>query len=70
MSKSCDSGREMNRGWRSMRQRFPNKLPLASGLEPSPSGKRELMVLADDNQDMRNYLTRLLRERFDVHLGC
>ena len=35
--------------------------------EPSPDAKRELIVLADDNADMRQYLTRLLSERYEVH---
>ena len=35
--------------------------------EPSPNAKRELIVLADDNADMRQYLTRLLSERYEVH---
>ena len=43
---------------------------LAPRLEPSPSGKRELIVLADDNADMRQYLTRLLRERYEVHAAA
>ena len=38
--------------------------------EPSPSGKRELIVLADDNADMRQYLTRLLSERYEVHAAA
>jgi PAS domain S-box-containing protein len=40
---------------------------LAPSLEPPPSGKRELIVLADDNADMRHYLTRVLSERYEVH---
>ena len=43
---------------------------LAPRLEPSPSGKRELIVLADDNADMRQYLTRLLSERYEVHAAA
>jgi len=43
------------------------KASFASRLEPPASGKRELIVLADDNADMRHYLTRLLSERYDVH---
>ena len=39
---------------------LPKQASLARRLEPSPSGKRELIVLADDNADMRQYLTRLL----------
>jgi PAS domain S-box-containing protein len=40
---------------------------LASAPEPKAAKKRELIVLADDNADMRQYLTRLLRERYEVH---
>jgi PAS domain S-box-containing protein len=43
---------------------------LAPRLEPSPSGKRELIVLADDNADMREYLARLLSERYEVHAAA
>jgi PAS domain S-box-containing protein len=43
---------------------------LAPRLEPSPSGKRELIVLADDNADMRQYLARLLSERYEVHAAA
>jgi PAS domain S-box-containing protein len=32
----------------------------------SPGGRRARIVLADDNADMREYLSRLLRERWDV----
>ena len=39
-------------------------------LESSPSGKRELIVLADDNADMRQYLTRLLSEQYEVHAAA
>ncbi|MGB7149610.1 MAG: PAS domain-containing protein, partial [Terriglobales bacterium] len=35
--------------------------------EPSPDAKREPIVLADDNADMRQYLTRLLSEQYEVH---
>ena len=41
------------------------------GNEPSsvssPELKRELIILADDNADMRRYLTQMLRDRYDVH---
>jgi PAS domain S-box-containing protein len=33
---------------------------------PGGSGRRARILLADDNADMRDYLTRLLRERWDV----
>jgi PAS domain S-box-containing protein len=35
--------------------------------EPSPDAKRELIVVADDNADMRRYIVRLLSERYEVH---
>jgi PAS domain S-box-containing protein len=38
-----------------------------SSPEPMPATKRELIVLADDNADMRQYLTRLLNDRYEVH---
>ena len=42
--------------------------PLAASLsEPNPAAKRELIILADDNADMRKYLTRLLGKRYEVH---
>jgi len=34
---------------------LPKQAALAASLEPPPSGKRELIVLADDNADMRQY---------------
>jgi PAS domain S-box-containing protein len=40
---------------------------LASTREPKAAGKRELIVVADDNADMRQYLARLLSERYEVH---
>ncbi|MGA9462712.1 MAG: ATP-binding protein [Terracidiphilus sp.] len=46
---------------------LPKQASLARRLEPLSSGKRELIVLADDNADMRQYLTRLLGERYEVH---
>ncbi|MGO9492740.1 MAG: ATP-binding protein [Terracidiphilus sp.] len=47
---------------------MPGKQPsLVSPLEPKTAEKRELIVLADDNADMRQYLTRLLSERYEVH---
>jgi len=46
---------------------LPKEASFAAGLEPSSSRKRELIVLADDNADMRHYLTRLLSERYEVH---
>jgi PAS domain S-box-containing protein len=46
---------------------LPQQASPAPGLERSPSGKREPIVLADDNADMRQYLARLLSERYEVH---
>jgi signal transduction histidine kinase len=40
---------------------------LASRPEPQAAEKRELIVLADDNADMRRYIARLLSERYKVH---
>jgi PAS domain S-box-containing protein len=41
--------------------------PPSPSFEPSPDAKRELIVLADDNADMRQYIARLLNERYEVH---
>ena len=38
-----------------------------SSREAAPGAERELIVLADDNADMRQYLGRLLGERYEVH---
>ena len=46
---------------------LPKLAPPTPSPEPSPDVKRELIVVADDNADMRQYLTRLLRERYEVH---
>jgi PAS domain S-box-containing protein len=46
---------------------LPKQGSLAPSLEPQLAGKRELIVLADDNADMRHYLARLLSERYEVH---
>jgi PAS domain S-box-containing protein len=40
---------------------------LASPPEPKAAEERELIVVADDNADMRQYLARLLSERYEVH---
>ena len=47
-----------------MRAHLPS---LDSPREAAPATKRELIVLADDNVDMRDYLTRLLGDRYEVH---
>jgi PAS domain S-box-containing protein len=41
---------------------LPNSLP-----QPKPGARRELIVLADDNADMRQHLIRLLSDRYEVH---
>ena len=38
----------------------------AAGFRPSESGPRPRIVLADDNADMREYVRRLMSQRFDV----
>jgi PAS domain S-box-containing protein len=43
---------------------------LASPHEPKAAEKRELIVVADDNADMRQYLTRLLSGRYEVHAAA
>jgi PAS domain S-box-containing protein len=40
---------------------------LALPPKPEMAEKREVIVVADDNADMRQYLTRLLSERYEVH---
>ena len=40
---------------------------LTSWPEPQAAEKRELIVVADDNPDMRRYIVRLLSERYEVH---
>jgi signal transduction histidine kinase/DNA-binding response OmpR family regulator len=40
---------------------------LGSSREVARGAPRELIVLADDNRDMREYLTRLLGDRYEVH---
>ena len=46
----------------------PGKRPsIASPPESRATGKRELIVVADDNADMRQYLARLLSGRYEVH---
>jgi PAS domain S-box-containing protein len=40
---------------------------LASLPEPKPGEKRELIILADDNADMRRYLINMLGDRYEVH---
>src|SRR5262249_6719378 len=42
------------------------KLPTSSP-EPKPTARRELIILADDNADMRRYLMHLLGDRYEVH---
>ena len=40
---------------------------LTSSPDPEQVAERELIVLADDNADMRQYLIRLLSDRYEVH---
>ena len=40
---------------------------LAPSLEPGPVANRELIILADDNADMRRYLMHMLGNRYEVH---
>jgi PAS domain S-box-containing protein len=40
---------------------------VTSSAGPGQAEKRELIVLADDNADMRRYLTQMLRDRYEVH---
>jgi DNA-binding NtrC family response regulator len=41
--------------------------PAAPSSRPEPAAKRELIVVADDNADMRQYLRHLLGGRYEVH---
>jgi PAS domain S-box-containing protein len=42
--------------------------PLVTSLpEPKPAERRELIILADDNADMRQYLSHQLGDRYEVH---
>jgi formate hydrogenlyase transcriptional activator len=40
---------------------------LASSPEPERAEKRELIILADDNADMRRYVMNMLGDRYEVH---
>ena len=56
--------RVRTRSW----QRRRWKLQTVSEITPLEKGKpRELILLADDNADMRDYVRRLLSERYRVH---
>jgi len=46
---------------------LPQQASLAPPLEPKTGARRELIILADDNADMRQYLMRMLRGRYEVH---
>ena len=46
---------------------LPNLAARASSPLPEPAAKRELIVVADDNADMRQYLRHLLGGRYEVH---
>ena len=46
----------------------PSSVPLTTPLPgPEPAADRELIVVADDNADMRKYLRHLLDGRYEVH---
>src|SRR5215472_6887992 len=52
---------------------LPRLASPAPSPESEPAAKRELIVLADDNADMRQYLRHLLGDRYQVHSvadGC
>ena len=68
--RAADSGWEMNRELAVDAATLPKEASLAPSLEPPPSGKRELIIVADDNADMRQYLTRLLSEQYEVHAAA
>ena len=46
---------------------LPKLASLAPSPEPEPAAKRELIVVADDNADMRQYLRHLLDNRYEVY---
>src|SRR5262245_10585667 len=46
---------------------LPKSAPLTPLPRPEPVADRELIVVADDNADMRRYLSRLLDSRYEVH---
>jgi PAS domain S-box-containing protein len=43
---------------------------LAAAAGAETAGQRELIVLADDNADMREYVAHLLRDKYRVHAVC
>ena len=43
---------------------------LAAAASAQSASQRELIVLADDNADMREYVTHLLRDKYRVHAVC
>jgi len=45
----------------------PQQASLAPSLEPNAGARRELIILADDNADMRQYVMHMLRDRYEVH---
>ena len=46
---------------------LPSLAARAPSPPPEPAAKRELIVVADDNADMRQYLRHLLGGRYEVH---
>lgn len=52
---------------------LPQLAPVLSSPQSEPTATRELIVVADDNADMRQYLRHLLGGRYEVHAvsdGC
>jgi PAS domain S-box-containing protein len=47
--------------------KIPETATLTASPRPEPAANRELIVVADDNADMRKYLRRLLGGRYEVH---
>ena len=50
--------------------RLSKQASLVPSPELPPAGQRELIVLADDNADMRQYIARLLSERYEVYAAA
>jgi PAS domain S-box-containing protein len=46
---------------------LPRISPQMPSAKPQPVGNRELILVADDNADMRQYLRHLLASRYEVH---
>jgi PAS domain S-box-containing protein len=51
----------------------PSAAPRLPAPDPAPateSSRRDIVVLADDNADMRDYVTRLLTDRYEIHAAA